>query len=202
MNTWWVRGDPDDLPPIDEIIEEARRQRAGPPQDSRAMAYQPVLVLARGMLSQEIKDKKRRAPVLKEFDERVAKIEKQLKACKTFGDQLRIRFQIIDIANYFGLDLRGQRSKKGPSDEILLEEYELIRPRVSAIFRRTRDFREAVRQVSEEFPFLTAEQASEAVHDKPSWGAYTVLGALHGLSPSSVRDRLTAARRGPKKTGR
>jgi len=183
--------------PLVDVIEEARRQRAGPPLDPRAASYSHALLLAKGMLYQEIKRDPRRQAVLAEFDRRIERIERSVTHCRTLGDQLFGLENALKDANFFGLDLPRHRPPKGGDDASLLREYESLLPRIQRLFRQVAQCSHRVRveRLALDFPSLSAEQVAEAEYDKPSWAACVVLGARYELSPARVRDRLTAARR-------
>lgn len=186
------------LPDLVDLIEESRRQRAGPPLDPWAAAYPHTLALARDVLWREIKDEDRREVVLKEFEARVARIEEALKDCNSLGEQILALDQVLGDANFLGLDLREHRESRGPDDdEDLLDEYEPIASRVRAIFGRRAgwDRAQVAQRLQIAYPHLTSKQAARATFDRPSWVALTVLGARYALSPSRVRNRLTEARR-------
>jgi len=100
------------LPALGELIEETRRQRAGPPWDPWTVAYPHALALARDIFWREIKDERRREGVIAEFDARVARIERALEGRDTFGDQLLALDQVFEYADFDGLDLRTRRGRK------------------------------------------------------------------------------------------
>jgi hypothetical protein len=182
--------------PIGEVMEEARRKRLGPPLDPRAAAYSHALLLARGVIYRET-IARRRPHVLRAFEERIAQIERSVSNCKTLGDQLVELERALDPANWFGLDLRTLKERKGPEDEVLLTGYQEVHSLLKTILGRYRgrDFEAVENHIRAEFPEVSEEQAGEAAYYTPSWASYVVLGARHGLLPERVRDRISAARR-------
>ena len=198
MANWFNEYTPkEDLPSLNEMIEEARRQREGPPVDPWVAAYPHVLVLARGMLFNEIKDQAKREAALKEFNARIERIEDRLARCETMGDQLLALQKVSEDANLAALDLRTCREGRAPDGESLLEEHDSVHQQVLEIFGRFADRKplQLVERLEITFPFLTPTQASKAAHSNTSWAAYTVIGANHSLSPSRIRNLLTEARR-------
>ena len=187
----------EDMPSLNDLIKEAQRQREGSPVDPWAAAYPHILVLARGMLFNEIKDEAKRDAALEDFNARVERIEDRLTQCSTMGDQLLALQNVLKDENVESLDLRTSREGRGPDGESLLGEYNSVHPQILELFGRVGDRKPAklVERLGIAFPYLTPKQASKAAHSKPSWAAYTVIGARWALSPSRIRDRLTEARR-------
>jgi len=183
------------LPALDELIEEARSQRAGPPRDPWAVAYPHAVAVARDMLWREIKNDRRREAVLEEFTERISRIEHCLEGCDTLGDQLLALDQVLGHADFRGLDLRSRRDRKGPDDEALLAQYKEFHQRMRALFGQKSDrvYDRLEERLAIEFPHLSPEQVADAVIETPSWAACIAVGALHDLSPARVRDRIGAA---------
>ena len=190
----------EDMPSLSAIIEEARRQREGPPIDPRAAAYEHVLLIARSMLWREAPRRKRNE-VIEEFDKRAARFEEALDGHESLGSQLAALERAIGDADLGGFDRRSHRESKAPEGESLLSEYETLLPTVKRIFgeQPRPEISKLIEHLLVAFPSLTQDQVAEAAHDKPSWGAYTILGVNHDLSPSSIRDLLTAARRAQNK---
>jgi len=182
-------------PELVDLIEETRRQRAGPPRDPWAVAYPHAQAVARDMIWREIKNDRRREAVLEEFADRIGRIEKCLEGCDTLGDQLLALDHVLGHADFRGLDLRSRRDRKGPDDEALLAEYKKVHQRMRALFGQKSDrvYDRLAERLAIEFPHLNPEQVADAVSETPSWAACIAVGALHDLSAARVRDRIGAA---------
>jgi hypothetical protein len=182
--------------PLGEVFEKARKERLGPPVDPRAAAYSHALLLARGIIYRET-IARRRPHVLRAFEERIEQIERSVSNCKTLGNQLVELERALDPANWFGLDLRTLKERKGPEDEVLLAGYREVYPLLKTILgrKKERKFEAVEDRIRAEFPEISEEQAGDAACYTPSWASYVVLGARHGLLPERVRDRISAARR-------
>ncbi len=100
----------EDMPSLSAIIEEARRQREGPPVDPRVAAYEHVLLIARSLLWREAA-KRKRNEVVEEFNKRVEQFEKALEGHESLGLQLVALERAIEHADLGGFDRRTPRSK-------------------------------------------------------------------------------------------
>ncbi len=110
-----------DEKPNPAYIEELQRRRAGPARDPHAVIYHDVVGIARDMLFRELKDSCRYFPVLRDFENRIARLEKCAKNCKTFGEQIDAIEREMEASNSLDLDLRKCRKRKGPDNDTLLD---------------------------------------------------------------------------------
>jgi hypothetical protein len=187
----WSRSDADEeLPPLHEVIEAARKQRAGPPIDPRLAAYELVLSLARGELYRATKVS-RRALVLSRFEEQNKKIEESATGCATFGEQLLAMHRATHEIRI----PRKQREKKGPTNAELLQEYEEAHSQIKRLWSLEGNYQARTKRLLTAFPFLTDERASEAVSSKASRAAAVVVGAPYDLSASRLEARCAVARK-------
>ena len=180
-----------------ERIEAERSRRAGPALDPHALAYSCARDLAHAMFWRAIKNERRLAVVTKDFDDRIKRIEECMGGCETLGEQLDALDREEEESNAFDLDLRKGRQRTGPDNDTLLVEYSEVHSRVRAILKlRSRlNHAQLIERLMIEFPFLEPEQAGDVPYSKPSCAAYIIVGAHYGVCPSTVRDRLTAARK-------
>lgn len=192
MRDLWTRFETEELPPLSAVLEEAQKQRAGPPLDPRAAAYELVLTLARGELYRATK-KARRKLVLERFESEIQRIEGAVTGCESLGDQLSALHSLVDATRLS--DRRKEPRQRGPKDHELLDEYEEIRPVIHRLWKQEAVFAKRVQRLQTAFPGLSDERAGEAYYQKPSRAAYEVLGERHGLSASQVQARCTQARK-------
>ena len=75
-----------ELESLDVVYERDSKQRLEPPLHPKAAVFDHILLLARGIIYREAKER-RRSHVLKEFERRVIEIERSIAGCKSLGEQ-------------------------------------------------------------------------------------------------------------------
>jgi hypothetical protein len=161
------------------------------------VAYHDVLDVARAMLFRELKDSCRYFPVLHDFNNRIRRIEKCLENCKTLGEQADAIDRELEASNALNLDLRKRRKPRGPTDARLRKEYETLRLQLAPILRgrKTKTRKTIVKELRKLAPKATDKALRDAAESAPAAAACILLGNRHHLSPNTIRNRTSKAKK-------
>ena len=182
-------------------IEHPRSIRFQPPIEPKAAAFDSVVMLARRMLFKEIEREKRESirkkrwkGVLDEFDRRISLIVREVSHCIDRNDQFEGEIRALELIEFDGISAASIREDDEWEDWLLLVKYEAQLPIVQRIMGSKDDrragldsYEEIALNLKREYPFLTRNQVTDALHDTPSWAVCVILGSRIPLSPDRVK---------------
>ena len=178
------------------FVEILQERRAGPPQAPEHAAGDFLYVLARELLRREARPD-RVDQVVRDFEDASRALVQAAANGATWEEQAEI---LQDFWKRFELperDLRKRKEVRGPTDAQLRREFEALLERLSPILRsRKKKPRKAlVQELRELAPSATKKALREAAESAPKAAACTLLGSRYHLGPSTVRNRISRARK-------
>ena len=182
--------------PKESISDWISDERNAPPKNPAEAASYYVYVIARQLLERETRPE-RRTQILRDFYEASREIVDAATGGATREEQAEILAKHRKTFELPEADFRKRKDSHGPTDALLLKEYEVLYAKLVPIHRSQRDNsgKMPIKKLKALVPKASRKKLRDAAKSAPAAASWILIGSHHNLGTYTIRNRISRARK-------